>query len=115
MRLLVRWIVNAVALFVVVKLVPGIEAASIATLFIAVLVLGLINAIVRPILLVLTLPITIVTLGLFIIVLNALMFWLAAAFVPGFTVDGFIPALLGAIVFSIVSMLTSWIGKEKDD
>lgn len=115
MRLLIRWLVNAVCLFVVVRLVPGIEASSIGTLFIAVLVLGLLNAIVRPVLLVLTLPITIVTLGLFIIVLNALMFWLASAFVPGFTVDGFIPAILGAIVFSIVSMLTSWIGKEKDD
>jgi len=114
MRLLIRWIVNAVALLVVAKLVPGIEAASIPTLFVAALVLGLVNAIVRPILLILTLPITIVTLGLFIIVLNALMFWLAAAFVPGFTVNGFVPALLGALVFSIISMLTSWIGKEKD-
>jgi putative membrane protein len=115
MRLLIRWIVNAIALFVVASLVPGIEASSIMTLFIAALVLGLLNAVVRPVLLVLTLPITVVTLGLFIFVLNALVFWLAAAFVPGFTVDGFIPALLGALVFSIISMLTSWIGKEKDD
>lgn len=115
MRLLIRWIVNALALLVVAKLVPGITASSIAALFVAALVLGLLNAIVRPVLLILTLPITIVTLGLFIIVLNALMFWLAAAFVPGFTVDGFVPALLGAIVFSIITMLTSWIGKEKED
>ena len=115
MRLIIRWIVNAVALLVVAKLVPGIAASSITALFLAALVLGLLNAVVRPILLILTLPITIVTLGLFIIVLNALMFWLASAFVPGFTVDGFIPALLGAIAFSVISMLTSWIGKEKDD
>lgn len=115
MRLLIRWIVNAVALLVVAKLVPGIDASSITTLFVMALVLGLLNAVVRPILLILTFPITVVTLGLFILVLNALVFWLAAAFVPGFSVDGFIAALLGALVFSVVSMVTSWIGKEKED
>ena len=115
MRLLVRWIVNAIALLVVAKLVPGISAASITTLFVMALVLGLLNAVVRPVLLILTLPITVLTLGLFVIVLNALVFWLAAAFVPGFSVDGFVPALLGAVLFSIISMLTSWIGGDKED
>jgi putative membrane protein len=115
MRLLIRWIVNAVALLVVAKLVPGIEASSLVTLFVAALVLGLLNAVVRPVLLVLTFPLTVVTLGLFIFVLNAIVPWLAGALVPGFNVDGFLPALVGAFVFSVISMLTSWIGKEKED
>jgi putative membrane protein len=115
MRLLIHWIVSAVALLVVVKLVPGISTSSLTTLLIAAVVLGLLNAVVRPVLLVLTLPVTIITLGLFVFVLDAIVLWLAGALVPGFTVDGFLPALLGSIVFSIVMMLTSWIGRDRKD
>ena len=116
MRLLVRWIVNAIALLVVTTLVPGIAADHIIALFVAALVLGLLNAVVKPVLFVLTLPITIVTLGLFVLVLNAILFWLASAFVPGFAVSGPIAAFLGALMFSVISFLTSWIGaKEKTE
>ena len=115
MRLLVRWIVNAIALFVIATFVPGIRADNIQALFVAALVLGLLNAVVRPILWVLTLPITIVTLGLFVLVLNAIMFWLASAFVGGFTVSGPIAALLGAFAFSVITFVTSWIGGEKKE
>jgi len=117
MRLLVRWIVNAIALLVVTRVVDGIRADDFTSILVAALVLGLLNAVVRPILFILTLPITIVTLGLFVFVLNAIMFWLASAFVDGFTVSGPFPALLGALLFSVISLFTSWIGakeKEKD-
>ena len=88
--LILRWLVNTLALFVVVTLVPGFHYRSIVSLAIAALVLGLLNAIVRPILFFLTLPLTIVTLGLFLIVLNAIMLELTAWFVPGFRIDDFV-------------------------
>jgi putative membrane protein len=110
MNLLLRWLINTIALFIVVTLVPHFHYRSIATLAIAAAVLGLLNAIVRPILLVLTLPLTIVTLGLFLIVLNAIMLELTAFLVPGFEIGGFGWAMAGAIVLSIVALITNRIG-----
>lgn len=102
MNLIVRWLLNAVALALTAWVVPGISVSGAVALIVAALVIGLLNALVKPILVVLTLPLTILTLGLFLLVLNALLFWLAAAVVPGFAVSGFLSALLGAVVMAIV-------------
>jgi putative membrane protein len=101
--LLLVWILNAVALLVVAYILPGITVASFGSALIAALVLGLLNAVVKPLLILLTLPLTVVTLGLFLFVLNALVFWLAGSILRGFQVDGFWWAVIGAIVYSIVS------------
>jgi putative membrane protein len=113
-HLLLRWVINIVALFVVVQIVPGFHAGSWTTLAVAALVLGLLNALVRPILFLLTLPLTIVTLGLFLIVLNAIMLELTAWLVTGFRIDSFLPACIGAIVLGIISLLTNRIGRERE-
>ena len=107
--LLLRWLLNAAALMLVAYLYPGVQVESLAAAVIAALVLGLVNAVIRPILLVLTLPVTILTLGLFIFVVNALCFWLAAEFVGGFHVAGFWAALVGSILYSLITLVTSWI------
>jgi putative membrane protein len=86
----------------------GIHLAGPLSLFLAALVLGVVNAFVRPVMLVLTLPITVVTLGLFLLVLNGAMLGLAALIVPGFIIDGFWTALFGAIIVSLTGMLASW-------
>jgi putative membrane protein len=105
MGFVLRLIVNAAALWVAAQLVPGIVVAGFTPLLLAALVLGLINAIVRPVLLVLTLPLTLMTLGLFIFILNAFCLWLTSRIVSGFVVQSFAAALLGALVVSIVSWL----------
>jgi putative membrane protein len=112
MGLIVRWIVNTLALFVVVNVVPGFHYGTILTLAIAAAVLGLLNTIVRPILFVLTLPLTVVTLGLFLVILNAIMLEMTAWVVPGFRIDTFGWAIVGAIVLGIISLVTSRIGKS---
>ena len=115
MYLLIRWLLNTLALFVVVELVPGFHYRSIVSLAIAALVLGLLNAIVRPILFVLTLPLTIITLGLFLIILNAIMLELTAWLLrPGFRIDNFVAAVIGAIVLGIISWITNRIGREPE-
>jgi len=101
--LLLVWILNAVALLIVAYLLPGINVASFGSALIAALVLGLLNAVVKPLLILLTLPLTVVTLGLFLLVLNALVFWWAGSILKGFQVDGFWWAVIGAIVYSLVS------------
>ena len=103
MRLLLRVLLNAVALLVAAWLVPGIQIIGPVATILAGLLLGVVNALVRPVLLLLTLPFTLLTLGLFIFVVNAVCFALTAALVPGFRVSGFMAALLGSIVVSIVS------------
>ncbi len=103
MRLLLVWLINAVALMAVAYLLPGISVSSFVTALIAALVLGLVNAVIRPILILLTLPATLLTLGLFIFVINGLLFWLVGSYIDGFTVAGFWPGFFGAIVYSIVS------------
>jgi putative membrane protein len=106
-RLLLVWLINAVALIAVAYLLPGVSVASFTTALVAALVLGLINAVVRPVLFLLTLPVTILTLGLFIFVLNGLLFWFVGSFIQGFLVAGFWPGVFGAIVFSLISWLLS--------
>ncbi|HRL22236.1 phage holin family protein [Alcaligenes sp. SDU_A2] len=107
MTLLLVWILNAVALLVVAYILPGITVASFGSALIAALVLGLLNTLVKPVLVLLTLPITLVTLGLFLLVLNALMFWWAGSILKGFQVEGFWWAVIGAIVYSLVAGLLS--------
>ncbi|AKQ53548.1 phage holin family protein [Bordetella hinzii] len=107
MALILVWILNAVALLAVAYLLPGIAVASFGSALVAALVLGLLNMLVKPVLVLLTLPITIVTLGLFLIVLNALLFWLAGSILRGFQVNGFWWAVAGAILYSIISGLLS--------
>ena len=103
MTVLLVWILNAVALLVVAYVLPGIVVASFGSAMLAALVLGLINSLVKPFLILLTLPITIITLGLFLIVLNALMFWFAGSVLKGFQVNGFWWAVGGAILYSLIS------------
>lgn len=103
MYLIARILLNALALLLAAYLIPGIEVGSLYIAIITAVILGLVNLTIKPILFVLTLPITILTLGIFALVLNGLMFWFVASFIDGFEVDGFIPALLGSIVVSIVS------------
>jgi len=105
MGFLLRVLVNALAIMLAAAVVPGIRVDSVLTALAAGLVLGLINAVVRPLLLLLTLPITLLTLGLFLFVLNGLCFWLVAAIVGGFHVSGFWAAVFGALVVSAVSWL----------
>jgi putative membrane protein len=103
--LLLRIIVNTVAIYIAASVVPGIAVRSVGIAFLAGLVLGFINAIVRPVLVFLTLPLTLVTLGVFLLVLNAFCLWLTSRLVSGFTVSGFWPAFLGALLISVVSWL----------
>ena len=114
MSLIIRWILNTLALFLLVKIVPGFFYRDWVTLAIAAAVLGLLNAIIRPIMFVLTLPLTVVTLGLFLLVLNAIMLELTAWLVPGFDIHGFGWAMVGALVLSIVSLVTGRIGKGEE-
>ena len=107
MTLILVWILNAVALLIVAYLLPGIAVASFGSALIAALVLGLLNMLVKPVLILLTLPITIVTLGLFLIILNALLFWFAGSILKGFQVNGFWWAVIGAVLYSIISGLLS--------
>ena len=100
---LLTWLLAAVSLVITAKFVPGFRIDSFPAALIAAVILGLVNAIIKPILVVLTLPITIVTLGLFLLVINALTIWLAGSITPGFIVSGFIPALIGSIVLTLVS------------
>ena len=109
LTLLARWLVNAAALLLVAYLYPGVHVDGFGPALAAALVLGLVNALIRPVLVVLTLPVTILTLGLFLFVLNAFLFWLVAEIVRGFTVSGFGAALLGSILYSLITLLTSWI------
>lgn len=112
-RLLARWAINAIAIWVAIQLVPGIEhtGPGVSLLLIA-LVFGLVNAMVRPFLALLTCPLILLTLGLFILVINAAMLGLTGWLVPSLTVDGFWPALLGALVISIVSSFISMFIKD---
>jgi putative membrane protein len=103
--LLIRWAINALALLLISQIIKGIEVDNVLSAFVAAAVLGVINAVLRPVLLLLTLPITILTLGLFTLVVNGLMLYIAGAIVEGFHVTGFWSAVFGALFLS----LTSWI------
>jgi putative membrane protein len=107
MRLLLTWIINALALFLLPYLFTGIHVPDFVHAMVAALVLGLLNTIVRPILVLLTLPVTILTLGLFIFILNGLVFWFVGQMNLGFRVDTFWTAVFGAIVYSVISWALS--------
>jgi len=107
MRLLITWGINAAALFVLPYLLSSIKVESFSTALFAALVLGLVNTLIRPILVLLTLPVTLLSVGLFIFVINGLLFWLVANFVKGFQVAGFWSAMLGAILYSVISWVLS--------
>lgn len=115
--LLLTWIINAVALLAVAFLMPSITISNFAAALIAALVLGLVNALIRPVLVFLTLPVTLLSLGFFILVINGLLFWFVGSLVPGFTVAGFWSGFFGAIVYSIISwllsalLLTRWVAR----
>jgi putative membrane protein len=106
-RLLVVWLINTAALVAVAYLMPSVSIASFPAALVAALVLGLVNAVIRPVLVLLTLPVTVLTLGLFIFVINGLLFWAVGSFVEGFHVAGFWSGVLGAVAFSIVSWALS--------
>jgi len=105
MNLLVNWFLSALSLMIVAHVIRGFEVTSFATALIAALVIGLVNATVGLFLKIVTFPLTMVTLGVFWFVINALMLRLASAVVPGFTVEGFLPAFFGAIVLSLVNLV----------
>ena len=107
MKLLLTWIINAVALLAVAWLMPSIAISSFTAALVAALVLGLVNTLIRPVLVLLTLPVTLLSLGLFILVINGLLFWFVGSFVPGFAVANFWSGFFGAIFYSIVSWLLS--------
>lgn len=102
-QFLLTWLVTAISLMITAYIVPGFVVSSFGAAIIAAVVLGLVNAIVKPILVLLTLPLTILTLGLFLFVINALTIWLAGALTTGFDVAGFLPALVGSIVLTLVA------------
>ena len=106
-KLLLVWVINAVALLAVAYLMPSISVASFTTALVAALILGLVNAVIRPVLILLTLPATILTLGLFIFVINGLLFWFVGTYLQGFTVAGFWAGVFGAIVYSLISWALS--------
>jgi putative membrane protein len=105
LKVLIVWLINTVALVAVAYLLPGVSVASFGSALVAALILGLVNTVIRPILILLTLPATILTLGLFIFVINGLLFWFVGSFIQGFVVAGFWWGVLGAIVYSLISWL----------
>jgi putative membrane protein len=105
MKLFVKWLLSATALLAVAHLYSGVEVQSFGSALVAALVIGLFNATVRPVLVVLTLPVTVLTLGLFLFVINALMFWSAAGILDGFHVHGFGAALLGSLIYTVLGIV----------
>jgi len=115
MKLLLRWLVNALTLLAATQIIAGFHVSSFYSALVAALVLGLLNAVIRPILVLLTLPVNIVTLGLFTFVINGGLVWFMATFVKGVTVTGFLPAIMVGILMWAVSTLLSWFMKEIDE
>jgi putative membrane protein len=115
MRLVLTWLINAAALFAVPYLMHSVDVTSIGAALVAALLLGLVNTLIRPLLLLLTLPVTVLTLGLFIFVINGLMFWLVAQLVDGFHVDNFGSAIFGALLYSVISWAMSTLLLKDDN
>ncbi len=109
MRILITWLINALALLILPYIIPSIQIRGFGTALAAAVVLGLINALIRPLLVLLTLPVTVLTLGLFIFVINALLFQFAAWILKGFEVADFWSALFGSILYSLISWLLAWL------
>ena len=105
MKLLLKWLLSAAALLFVAYVYGGVQVQSFGSALIAAFVIGLFNAVLRPVLVILTLPVTVVTMGLFLFVINALMFWAAAGVLDGFHVNGFMAALLGSLIYSALGLV----------
>jgi putative membrane protein len=114
MYLLLRWIINTLALILVSYIIPGISFENFYSALIAALVLGLINAVIRPILIILTLPVNILTLGLFTLVINAVMFLIVSSIVKGFDITGFGAAFWGAVVYWLITLFTNMIIEDNN-
>ena len=109
LQMLANWLVNALALLLVAYLYPGVHVDSLPAALVAALVLGLVNVLIRPLIVILTLPVTLLTLGLFLFVINALLFWFVAEVVHGFSLTGFGAALLGSILYSVITLIAGWL------
>ncbi|HET7835667.1 MAG TPA: phage holin family protein [Variovorax sp.] len=105
MRLLIKWLLSALALLAVAYLYSGVQVSTYTSALLAAAVIGLLNMFVRPVLVVLTLPVTIVTLGLFLFVINALLFWAASGLLSGFHVNSFFAALVGSLIYSLLGVV----------
>jgi len=105
LRLLLHWLLNALALLIVAQVVPGVTVRTPMAALVAAVALGLANALIRPILVLLTLPVTILTLGLFLLVINGALFWAVSTLMTGFQVNGLLAGVLGALLYSIVTAL----------
>lgn len=105
MKLILKWLLSAAALLLVAYVYPGVQVQSFTAALLAAFIIGLLNTVVRPVLVLLTLPVTVVTLGLFLFVINALLFWAAASVLDGFQVGGFVAALIGSLIYSVIGMV----------
>ena len=113
-KFIARLVLNALALMLIAYLIPGVTVRDFPLALLAVLIIGLVNALIRPLLAILSPPITVLTLGLFSLVINAFMFWLSAYFAPGFYVAGFLPAFWGGLIFTGISwVVNAWIFDKK--
>jgi len=115
MRLLITWLINAVALMALPYLVSSVVVTNFTTALIAALVLGLVNTLIRPVLVILTLPVTVISLGLFILIINAFLFWMVSHWIEGFEVAGFWSAFIAAILYSIISWALSTLLLKDND
>ena len=109
MKFIIKWLCSALALLAVAYLYSGVVVTSFTGALIAAAVLGVLNTIIRPLLVLLTLPVTVVTLGLFMFVINALMFWAAASLVSGLQVNGFVAALIGSVIYSLLQLAIEFV------
>lgn len=109
MAILANWILSALAIFIVANYLPGVKVATFQTALVVALVLGIINAVIKPIIVILTLPINIITFGLFTFVINAVLILIVARIVPGFTVVGFVPALIAAVALWLISTVINFV------
>lgn len=112
MSLFIRWLINAVALMAATSLITGVTVRNFYIALVVALILGFLNAVVRPVLIFLTLPITLVTLGLFTFIINALIIWFVSSIIRGFDVAGFLPALALALFLWLISLLTNWLLRD---
>ena len=114
-KMLLRWVLMAVALLAVSYLYGGVQVASFGTALLAAVVIGLLNVLLRPVLVLLTLPVTVLTLGLFLFIVNALVFWAASGLMPGFHVNGFWAALLGSLIYSALGLCIDAVISDKSN
>jgi putative membrane protein len=113
MSILLRWLISAAAIFLVPYIVPGVTIRDFWTALVAALVIGLINILIKPVLVILTLPVNILTLGLFTLVINAILFWFASTIVKGFEVSGFMAAFLGALAYWLIAWFANAVAGTK--